>query len=41
MLRHVGPDVDSTGLAIQDLAICRAVDRRWRDSAIDAPVVSL
>jgi alanine dehydrogenase len=40
-----GPDeitlFDSTGLAIQDLAICRAVYRRWREGAIDAPVVSL
>lgn len=32
---------DSTGLAIQDLAICQAVYERWRDGAIDAPVVSL
>ena len=32
---------DSTGLAIQDLAICQAVYERWREGAIDAPVVSL
>jgi alanine dehydrogenase len=32
---------DSTGLAIQDLAICRAVYDRWREGAVDAPVVSL
>jgi alanine dehydrogenase len=32
---------DSTGLAIQDLAICQAVYQRWREGAIDAPVVSL
>ena len=32
---------DSTGLAIQDLAICRAVYERWREGAIDAPVVEL
>jgi ornithine cyclodeaminase/alanine dehydrogenase-like protein (mu-crystallin family) len=32
---------DSTGLAIQDLAICRAVYDRWRAGEIDAPVVSL
>jgi alanine dehydrogenase len=32
---------DSTGLAIQDLAICRAVYERWREGAVDAPVVSL
>jgi alanine dehydrogenase len=32
---------DSTGLAIQDLAICRAVYERWRDGALDAPVVKL
>ena len=32
---------DSTGLAIQDLAICRTVYERWRDGRIDAPVVSL
>jgi alanine dehydrogenase len=32
---------DSTGLAIQDLAICRAVYDAWRDGGIDAPVVSL
>ena len=32
---------DSTGLAIQDLAICRAVHARWRAGEIDAPVVTL
>jgi alanine dehydrogenase len=32
---------DSTGLAIQDLAICQAVYERWREGAIEAPVVSL
>jgi alanine dehydrogenase len=32
---------DSTGLAIQDLAICRAVYERWRLGEIDAPVVTL
>lgn len=32
---------DSTGLAIQDLAICQAVYERWREGGIDAPVVSL
>ena len=32
---------DSTGLAIQDLAICQAVYERWRDGRVDAPVVSL
>ena len=32
---------DSTGLAIQDLAICRAVYERWRDGALEAPVVQL
>ena len=32
---------DSTGLAIQDLAICQAVYRAWRDGDVDAPVVSL
>jgi alanine dehydrogenase len=32
---------DSTGLAIQDLAICRAVYERWRSGELDAPVVSL
>jgi alanine dehydrogenase len=32
---------DSTGLAIQDLAICRAVYGRWRAGEIDAPVVTL
>jgi len=32
---------DSTGLAIQDLAICQAVYERWREGAIEAPLVSL
>jgi ornithine cyclodeaminase/alanine dehydrogenase-like protein (mu-crystallin family) len=32
---------DSTGLAIQDLAICRAVYERWRAGELEAPVVSL
>jgi ornithine cyclodeaminase/alanine dehydrogenase-like protein (mu-crystallin family) len=32
---------DSTGLAIQDLAICKAVYERWREGAVEAPVVSL
>jgi alanine dehydrogenase len=32
---------DSTGLAIQDLAICRAVYERWRQGEIEAPVVAL
>jgi alanine dehydrogenase len=32
---------DSTGLAIQDLAICQAIYERWREGDIDAPVVSL
>jgi alanine dehydrogenase len=32
---------DSTGLAIQDLAICQALYERWREGAIDAPVVAL
>ena len=32
---------DSTGLAIQDLAICQAVYARWREGGLDAPVVSL
>jgi alanine dehydrogenase len=32
---------DSTGLAIQDLAICRALYERWRGGGIDAPVVKL
>jgi alanine dehydrogenase len=40
-----GPDeitlFDSTGLAIQDLAICRAVYERWCEGAVEAPVVSL
>ena len=32
---------DSTGLAIQDLAICQAIYERWRDGAVEAPVVKL
>jgi alanine dehydrogenase len=32
---------DSTGLAIQDLAICQAVYERWRQGKVEAPVVSL
>ena len=32
---------DSTGLAIQDLAICQAVYERWQGGEIQAPVVSL
>jgi ornithine cyclodeaminase/alanine dehydrogenase-like protein (mu-crystallin family) len=32
---------DSTGLAIQDLAICQAIYERWREGRLDAPVVSL
>ena len=32
---------DSTGLAIQDLAICRAVYERWLGGELDAPVVRL
>jgi alanine dehydrogenase len=32
---------DSTGLAIQDLAICQAVYERWKDGAIEAPLVQL
>ena len=32
---------DSTGLAIQDLAICQAVYERWQDGALEAPVVKL
>jgi ornithine cyclodeaminase/alanine dehydrogenase-like protein (mu-crystallin family) len=32
---------DSTGLAIQDLAICGAVYDRWREGALEAPVVQL
>jgi alanine dehydrogenase len=32
---------DSTGLAIQDLAICQAVYERWRAGAIQAPLVPL
>jgi alanine dehydrogenase len=32
---------DSTGLAIQDLAICRAVYERWQRGELEAPVVRL
>jgi alanine dehydrogenase len=32
---------DSTGLAIQDLAICQALYERWWAGEVDAPVVSL
>jgi alanine dehydrogenase len=32
---------DSTGLAIQDLAICQAVYERWREGEVEAAVVSL
>jgi alanine dehydrogenase len=32
---------DSTGLAIQDLAICRALYERWRVGEVEAPVVTL
>jgi alanine dehydrogenase len=32
---------DSTGLAIQDLGICRELYERWQAGAIEAPVVSL
>ena len=32
---------DSTGLAIQDLAICRAVYERWKRGEVEAPVVRL
>jgi alanine dehydrogenase len=32
---------DSTGLAIQDLAICRALYERWRAGDVEAPVVTL
>jgi len=32
---------DSTGLAIQDLAIAQAVYEAWRDGAVEAPTVSL
>jgi alanine dehydrogenase len=32
---------DSTGLAIQDLAICQAVYQRWRNGELEAPVVPL
>jgi alanine dehydrogenase len=41
--RHDGESTlfDSTGLAIQDLAICQAVYERWRAGDLDAPVVTL
>jgi alanine dehydrogenase len=32
---------DSTGLAIQDLAICQAVYERWQVGALEAPLVKL
>jgi alanine dehydrogenase len=32
---------DSTGLAIQDLAICKAVYGRWKSGELEAPVVRL
>src|SRR4051794_1897364 len=32
---------DSTGLAIQDLAICKAVYGRWKSGGLSAPVVRL
>ncbi len=32
---------DSTGLAIQDLAICRALYQRWQAGEVEAPVVTL
>ncbi len=32
---------DSTGLAIQDLAIAAAALEAWRDGRLDAPVASL
>jgi alanine dehydrogenase len=32
---------DSTGLAIQDLAICREVFERWKAGALEAPLVTL
>jgi alanine dehydrogenase len=32
---------DSTGLAIQDLAICRAVYERWKAGELEAPIVTL
>jgi ornithine cyclodeaminase/alanine dehydrogenase-like protein (mu-crystallin family) len=32
---------DSTGLAIQDLAVCQAVYERWRAGEVEAAVVSL
>jgi ornithine cyclodeaminase/alanine dehydrogenase-like protein (mu-crystallin family) len=32
---------DSTGLAIQDLAIVQAVYEGWREGRFDAPVVKL
>jgi ornithine cyclodeaminase/alanine dehydrogenase-like protein (mu-crystallin family) len=32
---------DSTGLAIQDLAIVRAVYAAWREGRVDAPTAAL
>jgi alanine dehydrogenase len=32
---------DSTGLAIQDLAICRALYERWKSGELEAPIVTL
>ena len=32
---------DSTGLAIQDLAVCKAVYESWRRGEVEAPVVTL
>ncbi len=32
---------DSTGLAIQDLAVAGAAYRAWQDGAVDAPVIEL
>ena len=32
---------DSTGLAIQDLAICREVYERWKAGSLEAPLVTL
>ena len=42
--RRTGEEItlfDSTGLAIQDLAICRAVYGLWKRREVEAPVVSL
>jgi ornithine cyclodeaminase/alanine dehydrogenase-like protein (mu-crystallin family) len=42
--RRTGEEItlfDSTGLAIQDLAVCRAVYERWRSGELVAPVVTL